>query len=44
MFVLVSFDSSEAPTHAERGPLLLKFRFHVDFFLFSAKTAFAGTP
>jgi hypothetical protein len=41
---LVSVDRSEVPTHTECGPLLLKFRFRVEFFLYSAKTAFAGTP
>jgi hypothetical protein len=41
---LVSFDRSEVPTQMERGHLLLKFRFRVECSLFSAKTAFAGTP
>jgi hypothetical protein len=32
--VLVPFDRFEVPSHMERGPLLLKFRFRVEFFHF----------
>jgi hypothetical protein len=32
---LLSYDSSEVPTHAELVYLLFNFRFRVEFFLFS---------